>query len=128
MKGKLTTIKNFIAKAARDEETAPEEVATRLQATEDIYVRFQNALQQLLTSSAEPDPRDESEDSEFDKRYYTIRAALLQLLEKNLSRGHRDRRTAAQADRMATRAVRRSDDEVDFGAASTINAEIGGSH
>lgn len=81
LKGKLTTIKNFIIKA-KDTDTASEEVAARLQAAEEIYAKFQHISQQLLTMDDEPDSRDQSEDSEFDKRYYTTKAALLQLAEK----------------------------------------------
>ncbi|XP_036146395.1 uncharacterized protein LOC118646807 [Monomorium pharaonis] len=79
LKGKMTTIRNFIIKATT--ETAPEEVTARLQAVEEIYARFQGISEQILTID-EADPADQAEDNEFDERYYSTKAALAQLLDK----------------------------------------------
>lgn len=82
IKGKLTVIKNFVTRAAKEVETAPEEITARLQAVEELHCKFQNISQQLLTTEDAPDQRDLAEDSEFDERYYTVKAELLKLLSK----------------------------------------------
>lgn len=82
LKRKLTIIRTFIARAAKEVETAPEEITTRLQAVEETYSKFQFLSQQLLTIGDEPDQRDLAEDSEFDERYFSVKAKLLQLLER----------------------------------------------
>ncbi|XP_036146016.1 uncharacterized protein LOC118646671 [Monomorium pharaonis] len=79
LKGKMTTIRNFIIKATT--ETAPEEVTARLQAVEEIYTRFQGISEQILTID-EADLADQAEDNEFNERYYSTKAALAQLLDK----------------------------------------------
>ncbi|KMQ85110.1 hypothetical protein RF55_16538 [Lasius niger] len=82
LKAKLTHIQNFVGRVKKDANAAPEEVTARLQALEEIYIKFQNVSQQLLIIDSETDPRDETEDSELDERYYTTKAELLQLLER----------------------------------------------
>jgi len=37
IKGKLTAIKNFVTRVAKDVETAPEEITARLQAVEELH-------------------------------------------------------------------------------------------
>ncbi|XP_011859015.1 PREDICTED: uncharacterized protein LOC105556529 [Vollenhovia emeryi] len=82
LKGKLTQIKNFINKVNKDANATPEEVTARLQAAEEIYAKSQNISQQLFILEDESDSRDEVEDAEFDDRYYSIKAELLQLLKR----------------------------------------------
>lgn len=77
LKGKLTTIKNFVIKTTKKTDTAPEEVTTRLQAAEDIYAKFQGLSQQLLTSKIEFNPRDQSENDEIDEQYYVYNKGSL---------------------------------------------------
>ncbi|CAL1672753.1 unnamed protein product [Lasius platythorax] len=80
LKGKLINIKNFINKVKKDANLTPEEVTARLQALEEIHTKAHNVSQQLFILKDEPDSRDEMEDAEFDERYYSIKAELLQLL------------------------------------------------
>lgn len=82
LKAKLTNIETFISKVKNGVVVSPEEVAARLQATEETYIKFQNLSQQLLILDDEPDERDENEDSEFDERYFNIKAELSQLLDR----------------------------------------------
>lgn len=82
LKAKFTNIENFINNAKSDTATAAEDITARLQAAEETYNKFQNLSQQLLINDDDPDARDEMEDSEFDERYYSIKAELLQLLRK----------------------------------------------
>ncbi|XP_071562311.1 uncharacterized protein [Temnothorax nylanderi] len=85
LKGKLTSIRNFIAKAEKDvENVLPGEITARFHAVEDIYSRFQAVAQNLLSLLPEEEyqQRDEVEESEFDERYYSAKAALQQLAER----------------------------------------------
>jgi len=50
LKGRLTSIRNFITKVGKDvDRVTPEEVAARLQTVEDIYAKYQDISQQLVT-------------------------------------------------------------------------------
>lgn len=80
LKGKLTNIKNFINKVKKETNLTPEEVTARLQTLEEIHTKAHNISQQLFILEDEPNSRDEAEDAEFDERYYSIKADLLQLL------------------------------------------------
>lgn len=85
LKGRLTNIRNFITKVGKDvDRVAPEKIAARLQAVEDIHSKFQGISQQLVTLVVEEEDlrRDAAEEGEFDERYFTMRAALVQLLER----------------------------------------------
>lgn len=77
IKGRLTTIKYFIIKATEDTNKAPEEV-TCLQPEKNTYSQG-ISHQHLITGDK---PRDQAEDSKFDERYFTVKAALLQLMDK----------------------------------------------
>lgn len=50
----------------------------------EIYAKFQTLSQQLLTLVPEEEygQRDATEETEFDERYFAIKAALLQLMDK----------------------------------------------
>ncbi|XP_071648512.1 uncharacterized protein [Temnothorax longispinosus] len=85
LKGKITNIRNFILKAEKDAENVlPGEITARLQALEDTHSKFQAVAQNLLLLLPEEEyqQRDEVEESEFDERYFSTKAALLQLAER----------------------------------------------
>ncbi|XP_067214188.1 uncharacterized protein [Linepithema humile] len=85
IKAKLTATRNFVNRVSEDlNTTTKEEIESRIQALEEACVKFQAISQQLLNvvSDEEYEHRDASEETEFDDRYFAIRASLLQCLEK----------------------------------------------
>jgi len=85
VKAKLTAAENFASRIAdRSELVAREEVESRIQSLDEAHRRCQAISQQLsaVTSEEEYNERDSPEEIEIDGRYHTIRASLLQGLER----------------------------------------------
>ncbi|XP_029155926.1 uncharacterized protein LOC114928760, partial [Nylanderia fulva] len=85
VKAKLTAAINFVHRIAGDAElTTREEVESRLRNLEEAYVKFQAIVQQLIVIVPEEDyeTRDLTEKTDFDERYFSVKASLLQVIEK----------------------------------------------
>jgi len=81
----LTSAKNFADKIVEHPETTTrEEIESRIKILDEAYVKFQAISEQLSNLSVEEESelRDVEEETEFDERYTTIKAALTQCLEK----------------------------------------------
>lgn len=81
-KGKINNYKKFHHKGCQPSEEHLRR--SRLQTVEEIYAKSQTLSQQCLTlvPKDEYGQRDATEETEFDERYFAIKAALLQLMEK----------------------------------------------
>jgi len=85
IKARLTLTRNFLSRVADDLGiTSKEEIKSRIHNLDEAYVKFQAISQQLLTSVSEEEyeRRDTTEETEFEDRYFAVKASLLQCLEK----------------------------------------------
>lgn len=65
------------------ESTTKEEVESRIQHLDELYAKFQTNAQQISTIIPEEEyAKDLSEETEIEDRYFAIRAALSQCLER----------------------------------------------
>lgn len=64
--------------------TTREEIESHIQHLEEVYRRFQNVSQQLQAEVSEEDYklRDATEKTEFEDRYFAIKASLLQCIDR----------------------------------------------
>ncbi|XP_036145656.1 uncharacterized protein LOC118646575 [Monomorium pharaonis] len=82
IKAQLTSARNFAIRANDDlESTTKEEIESRIQRLDDIYDKFQTISQQLSSEDDDED-EDRTEDTEFEDKYFAVRASLLRCLEK----------------------------------------------
>lgn len=85
IKARLTSTRNFLSCVADNLGiTSKEEIESRIHNLDEAYVKFQAISQQLLTSVSEEEyeRRDTTEETEFEDRYFAVKASLLQCLEK----------------------------------------------
>lgn len=85
IKAKLTKFRNFVKRIIDDpESTTREEIEARLQYAENAYARFQLIMQQLviIVADDEVEQRDLIEETEFEKKYFELKAVLVQHIER----------------------------------------------
>ncbi|KAL0101879.1 hypothetical protein PUN28_018432 [Cardiocondyla obscurior] len=85
IKGQLTRIRTFITQAQNNiEHISHADISIRLTAADDYYEKFQTACRKLLTVTTEEEytEKDEPDESEFDERFFAIKADLIKLAEK----------------------------------------------
>lgn len=77
IKAKLIAAKNFVNRIIDNlETTTKKEIESLIKNLDDTLVKFQIIAQQLLTvaSKEEYERRDETEETEFEDRYFSIKA------------------------------------------------------